>query len=250
MPVIGTTATGILYCCSPLTFATLSRWPRLRRYFGPLGLAISTISLIASTFSSSVSVLIATQGVLNAVGCGLLFAPTTLYLDEWFVRRKGIAYGIMWAGKSADGAVLPFVMDVMLRALGWKNTLRIWAAAMFVLTAPLLFFLRPRIPISCSTRVRPLDTDFLRHKDFWFLQVGNVMQSLGYFLPQTYLSSYTVSLGTSPIIGAAMIAVFNATSVCGNIVSYFSYTNSSSLLHPAFPRQITWDLVIHLGELV
>lgn len=108
-------------------------------------------------------------------------------------------------------------MDVMLRALGWKNTLRIWAVAMFVITVPLLFFLRPRIPVSQSTRARPLSASFLRHKDFWMLEVGNIMQSLGYFLPQTYLSSYTVSLGKSPVVGAAVIAIFNATSVCGNI---------------------------------
>ncbi|KAF2104267.1 MFS general substrate transporter [Rhizodiscina lignyota] len=217
VPIIGTTATGILYCCSPLTFAVLSRWPKLRRFFGPVGLAISTASLIASTFVSSVSALIATQGVLNAIGCGLLFAPTTLYLDEWFIRRKGIAYGLMWAGKSLDGAVFPFIMDFMLRSLGWKNTLRIWAAAMFALTAPLLFFLRPRIPISQSTRPRPLSLTFLRHKDFWMLEVGNIMQSFGYFLPQTFLSSYAVSLGTSPMVGAAILAIFNATSICGNI---------------------------------
>lgn len=36
------------------------------------------------------------QGVGYAVGAGLAYAPTILFLDEWFVVRKGFAYGVMW----------------------------------------------------------------------------------------------------------------------------------------------------------
>lgn len=158
-----------------------------------------------------------TQGVLHALGCGLLFAPTTLYLDEWFIRRKGMAYGAMWAAKSLDGAVLPFLMDFLLNRFGWQNAMRIWAAAMFIITAPLLYFLKPRVPLSPAMRVRKLDTSFLRHRDFWLLEAGNVLQSLGYFLPSTYLSSYTVTaLDLPPILGTTMIAIFNASSVIGS----------------------------------
>ncbi|EED16200.1 hypothetical protein TSTA_013060 [Talaromyces stipitatus ATCC 10500] len=37
--------------------------------------------------------LIITLGVLSAVGKELLFTPTILYLDEWFIRRKGLSLG-------------------------------------------------------------------------------------------------------------------------------------------------------------
>lgn len=35
-------------------------------------------------------------GVGYAIGAGLAYAPTILFLDEWFVVRKGFAYGVMW----------------------------------------------------------------------------------------------------------------------------------------------------------
>lgn len=118
---------GIMYLISPFTFFILTRWPRLRRWFGPIGLVLTALGFVLSSFANKVWQLIATQGVLCALGCGLLFTPTTLYLDEWFVCRKGLAYGVMWAGKSATGVAVPFAMEASLRRFGPATTLRAWS---------------------------------------------------------------------------------------------------------------------------
>lgn len=108
--VVGTTLNGIMYLMMPVTFTFLTRYPHLRPYTGPLGLFLVTISLILSSFATQLWQLIASQGVICAIGSGLLFSPTTLYLDEWFIARKGMAYGTIWAGKSVGGAIFPFIM--------------------------------------------------------------------------------------------------------------------------------------------
>ena len=87
-----------MYLGSPFTFAALQWWPKYRRIFAGLGPAIITIALIGSSFSTTVGHLILTQGVLYAIGGSLLYSPAILYLDEWFVRRKGFAFGVMWVG--------------------------------------------------------------------------------------------------------------------------------------------------------
>jgi MFS family permease len=115
-----------MYLISPFTFTILTRWPRLRRWFGPLGLALTAVGFLSSSFATSVWQLIVTQGVICALGCGLLFTPTTLYLDEWFVKRKGLAYGVMWAGKSAAGVGVPFAMETSLQRFGPARTLQAW----------------------------------------------------------------------------------------------------------------------------
>lgn len=91
-----------MYLMMPLTFTLLTKNPRLRPYCEPLGLFITVASLIMSSYATKVWQLIASQGVLCAIGSGLLFSPTTLYLDEWFIARKGMAYGVMWAGKAGQ----------------------------------------------------------------------------------------------------------------------------------------------------
>jgi MFS family permease len=51
------------------------------------------------------------------------------------------------------------------------------------------------------------------------LQIGNILQSLGYFLPYTYISSYAVQeIGASTTIGTVVLALVNVTSVPGGIV--------------------------------
>jgi hypothetical protein len=89
---------GIMYLSAPLVFLTLQRWLKIRRWCSVAGLCIITFALILSSFSTTVWHLIITQGVLYACGGVLLYYPAILFLDEWFVRRKGLAFGVMMAG--------------------------------------------------------------------------------------------------------------------------------------------------------
>lgn len=214
---VGTTLNGIMYLMMPITFTLLTRYPRLRPYAGPVGLFLTVSSLILSSFATKIWHLIASQGVLCAIGSGLLFSPTTLYLDEWFIARKGMAYGTMWAGKSAGGVVFPFLMSTLLAKFGSRVTLLGLSIALGLTTAPLLFFLKPRIPLSRTSAQRPLCWDFLRNTTFWMLQAGNIFQSLGYLLPSTYLPSYAYSLGLSSLMGAILLALFSFSSIFGGL---------------------------------
>ncbi|KAF4310953.1 mfs monocarboxylate [Botryosphaeria dothidea] len=227
VPIIGTTTTGILYLSSPLTFTLLTLHPSLRHWFGPIGLVITSASFFASAFVVHIGQLIALQGVLAALGTGLLFATSTLCLDELFARRKGLAYGIMWAGKSATGVGLPFAIQASLDKFGHRTTMLGWAFAVTIITAPLLFVLRPRRATSSSspspTTSRDQDSrtasSIYTSPSFWALQTGNVLQSLGYFLPAAYLPSYaTRALALPARTGTLLLALLNATSVPGGIV--------------------------------
>lgn len=112
---------------SPITFSVLTKYPHLRKSCGWVGVLISIAGFLLASFATKMWQLVITLGVLSAVGNGLLFTPTTLYLDEWFIRRKGLSMGIMWAGKSLAGVVLPFVAQMTLSRFGMRNTLRAWA---------------------------------------------------------------------------------------------------------------------------
>lgn len=139
---IGSTATGVAYFSAAIFSIAMQRWPRFRQPAMVLGLAISAISLIAASFANSVSGLLATQGVLYALGSIALYMPANVFLDEWFVARKSLAFGIMWAGTGCAGLVVPFVMEWLLSAYGFRTALRAWAVVMVSglrQTVPLLY---------------------------------------------------------------------------------------------------------------
>ncbi len=89
---------GIMYLGSPFSFALLQRFPLQRRFCAIAGLVTMATALVASSFATRVSHLILTQGVLYAIGGSMLYTLTIIFLDEWFIARKGLAFGVMWAG--------------------------------------------------------------------------------------------------------------------------------------------------------
>ncbi|KAK1140402.1 hypothetical protein N8T08_010346, partial [Aspergillus melleus] len=250
LAIIGTTSTGVLYLLSPISFTLLTRYPHLQKHCASVGLLLSVGGSLASSFSVTVWHLIVTQGVVAAIGNGLIFSPSTLYLDQWFIRRKGLAYGIMWAAKSICGVALPFAARACLEQFGARTTLRAWTVVTLLSTLVTLPFVKPRIPPAPSTAARPLDLAFLKLVTFWMLQLGNIIQGFGYFLPTTYLPTYTTTTaGLSDTTGTLLIALVNATSVVGGIVlgtlcDRFAVTNITLLssVGSALSVLIFWGL--------
>jgi MFS family permease len=84
-----------MYLTAPILFATFQKYPTLRRPFTVIGLLTMCTSLALSSFSKTVTHLILTQGILYAIGGGMAYAPTILFVNEWFIKRKGLAFGIV-----------------------------------------------------------------------------------------------------------------------------------------------------------
>jgi MFS family permease len=254
---IGTSQMGIMYLMMPVAFLVLRRYPFLRRWCGPLGLVLTVVSLVSSAFVSSVGGLIATQGVLYAVGCGLLFSPISMYMDEWFVERKGLAYGVMWSGKAAVGVAMPFVFSKLLDSFGLRATLLSWTVASAILTCPLLFLLKPRIPLPRSTQPRPLSFEFLRRAPFWMMQIGITIQALGYIMPSTYMATYASNIGLSSVSGPVLVALFSFASIPGALVHGMLGDRISatkviliSSFGSAVPVFLLWGLSRHFANMI
>jgi hypothetical protein len=116
---------------------------------------------------------------------------------------------------------LPVLNVIVALALWHFHHVRIWAISLVIITSPLLFTLKPRIPLSAATTRRPLDWRFLKITFFWMLQLGSICQALGYLLPTTYLASYAHDLGLPSLTGAVLIAVCSLASVLGSFVTGF-----------------------------
>ncbi|KAK1595385.1 major facilitator superfamily transporter [Colletotrichum navitas] len=189
--VIGTCAMGIMYLSGPVVIGLLRLFPRESRHAPILGLIVMCVALAASSFSRTVTHLIVTQGVFYGIGGAVAYCPCILYIDEWFVRRKGFAYGIMWSGTGLAGVVLPLLMEYLLGHVGFRTTLRLWSGLLFALTAPLAFFIKPRLPVSQATHARPFSNlRFMLCRPFALYQVASIVEAMGFFLPGIYLPSY------------------------------------------------------------
>jgi MFS family permease len=176
------------------------------------------IALAAASFAKNVTHLIITHGILYAIGGGICYSPTILFVDEWFIQRKGLAFGFMWAGTGVSGVVLPLVMQWLLESYGFRTTLRIWSLALFILTFPLLHYLKPRLPLDTTPkRNRQLfDLSFLLSPTFVVLQACNIIEALGFFMPTIYLPTFAREvLHVSSLTAAGTVILVNVASVFG-----------------------------------
>ena len=196
-------------------FVLLKYFPKLRRYSGPAGLLIVCLALGLGSFSTSVTHLILTQGIAYAIGGGFAWAPILFYLEEWWVQRRGFAYGATLAGLGLSGTIMPVIVDWLLRNYGFRTTLRIFAIVFSFLSLPTVFFLKPRVPLSQASHSRGFSFGFLKSPTYLIFQSGSVVQNLGFFLPVIYLPSYARSIGASPLESTLAIILLNAAGSTG-----------------------------------
>ncbi|KAI0102072.1 major facilitator superfamily domain-containing protein [Nemania sp. FL0031] len=221
--VIGTSSMGVMYLTAPIIMALCQTFGRWTRWTPLLGLVIMSLALALSSFATTTTHLILSQGVFYGIGGGITYCPCIVYLGEWFVNRKGLAYGIMWSGTGLAGVILPLLLESLLGALGFRNTLRLWAGLLLVLAAPLAFFIKPRLPPSATSHVRRPNLWFLVTPAFLVYQTANIVEAMGFFIPGLYLPTYARStLGAPSLSAATTILLVNVASVCGCVsMGYF-----------------------------
>ncbi|KAI0072295.1 MFS general substrate transporter [Panus rudis PR-1116 ss-1] len=223
---VGTTALAVQYGEGVLLALLLNRYPDYMRMSMWFGLCLSTLCLFLSSFAQEVWQLILLQGVLFGIGGGMLYMPVITLLSEWFVRRRGLAGGIIFAGTGVGGFAFPLIVNALLDKVGFRWTLRIWAIGMFVLAGLAVLGCKRRAPIpkfhegQRRPRLIPHQMPFLRQPVFWTFSVTTVLQALSYFPVSLYIAMFTTSI-SSPLSATIVLSLFNSSGVAGQILVGF-----------------------------
>ncbi|KAL8707219.1 MAG: hypothetical protein Q9220_007713 [cf. Caloplaca sp. 1 TL-2023] len=229
--IIGTTSNGVMYLSMPFLFALFTkRWAHRRQVAALCGAVLTSISFLLSSFSTHVWHLVATQGVLAAFGCALVFSPTTLSLGEWFrTSNRAVAYGVTLSCKNIVGSACPFLFRGLLDHYGFRITLRWWALITAV-SSILAIFLIPTHPssilVSSDSRGRRIPWHFSKHQTFYIYSAAIILQSAGYGIPQTYLNTYAHEVTLlSQTSATLLLTLFNIPGIISS--SFFGYLSDN-----------------------
>jgi MFS family permease len=124
---VSTTALAVMLIGSPLVSVAMQRIPQSRRIGGCAGVAVMVAGLLIASVTDSSMVLLWTEGFMYGLGALVVYFPAMFLIDEWFMERKGLAFGISWAGTGIGGAVTPFLLRALLDGKGHRVTLRVCA---------------------------------------------------------------------------------------------------------------------------
>lgn len=208
----------------------------------PVGVVICGTGLALATLISQPWHLHVTLGAL--VGGGSIFLTYighSLFLPHWFVRRRGLAIGIAFAGVGVGSIVLFPWLQRMIEAAGWRAACWALALTLVLVVLPLNVVFQRRRPedlgltpdgaaVGIATRRAEdnvvdrawAEVDWtlgraIRTARFWWLFVGFFSALFAWYMVQVHQTKYLLEVGFDPTLAAFALGLVGLFSIVGQI---------------------------------
>ncbi|ORY55170.1 major facilitator superfamily domain-containing protein [Leucosporidium creatinivorum] len=218
---VGTVALAIEYMLPIGLIVVFRRYPDWVRTILWSAVVLSCGSMLVSSWATAVWHLILLQGVCGGIAGGVLYTPVLIWLSEWWVVRRGMASGIIFAGTGVGGFCLPFLIGGLLERVGFSWMCRIWALITFTIYVGCMFSLRPRLPVSKPEQRAPwlsrgTDLSFAWNPIVLLMSATTFIFSLAFFAVSLLLTTYVDSISSSSSANA-VLAVLNVSTTVSQL---------------------------------
>ncbi|KAF2839192.1 MFS general substrate transporter [Patellaria atrata CBS 101060] len=240
IPTIGALTTGVSYLLCPFINPITLRFPQYHRHQLWFGWSLCILGLVCASFATQVWHLILFQGILYGLGWVICYIPFLIMINEWFDKRRGLAYGIIFGASGISGLILPFALETLLHKYGFRSTLRMFAVSVVVVSSPAWFLIKPRRSPKSTLQAGPYETEkssnhwrFLRNPYFYPFVFAVLLQGFAFFLPNIFLPSYAMEMGLSASSADILLSITALAQVPGQIFNgHFSDKTNEHL--PSF----------------
>jgi MFS family permease len=184
-----------------------------------------------------------TIGVLVGAGSICLgYSGQSLFLPNWFNRRRGLAIGLAFAGVGVGSVTLLPWVQLMIDQTGWRTACTAMGLLVLVVLAPINLFLRKRpedlglLPdgdaAASVTSAKPIsnvvDPDWaaidwtlqraLRTARFWWLAIGYAGGLYVWYAVQVHQTKYLRDVGFSPGVAVWALGAVSLLGIPGQIL--------------------------------
>ena len=224
--------------------------------FGPrktmaLGTIILTLGLALSSLGNTLWHFYLSFGVLSGAGLCLIGAvPFTAVLRNWFERKRGLAFSLLFFGAGAAFAWYPAIA-FLIESGGWRHAFRVEATIVAVLMLPLILLIvryhprdkgllidgdrkNPENPTTTVDRENHIvDSDWaardwtlpkaVRTTRFWLLclttfSIWGIMQHI----MVAHHVAFATDLGYSKIYASSVLSLFGIFFAFGSLAAFIS----------------------------
>jgi len=243
---------------SPLLGRLMDR--RGPRFVMEAGVAATAAGLLLATFAGAPWHIYLTLGLL--VGAGTTFTGYTgqaLFLPNWFVRRRGLAMSIAFAGVGVGSIVLLPALQTFVERNGWRAGCTVLGVVVLVVLVPLNLLLRRRpqelglapdgdagTPEAAQARRAANVVDpawaaidwtlarAMRTARFWWIAVGYFAALFSWYAVQVHQTKYLVETGFGAGQAAWALGAVSLAGVPGQI--------ALGWLSDRIGREIVWAI--------
>ncbi|KAE9966637.1 hypothetical protein BLS_006885 [Venturia inaequalis] len=235
---IGTFLSGISWLATPLTNALVLRYTSQRKQMLWTGWLMCPLGLVAASFATHVWQLQLFQGIVYGAAWVIYWSPLLVMVNEYWIHRRGLAYGIWFTASNASGLVMPFIVQKLLDRYHFRITLRLLALASILIAGPAVALLQPRRSQMASMHSAPKLTSLssliipARHIftniHFAAFSAASILQSLAIIVPLLFLPSFAASMSLPAAAASQLLALSSIATIGGQMV----FGRFSDTLHP------------------
>lgn len=159
------------------------------------------------------------QGVLGGMSLGCLFTPATSAVNQYFMKKRGAALGLVTVGSSIGGVIIPIALrnafDSERLGFGWG--VRTVAFVIFALLCIACALVKERLPHRKDTFFLP---DAFLNPAYSFLVAGIFMLIWSMFVPFFFVASFAIEeAGMSFSMAFYLLSILNGASLVGRITA-------------------------------
>ncbi|KAK4867870.1 hypothetical protein LT330_007529 [Penicillium expansum] len=188
------------------------------RYMLFAGTICHVLGLMMTSLASEYYQFFLAQSILSALGASAIFYGCLNPIGTWFLKKRGLAFGIIAAGSSLAGVVLPIMIDRLIPTAGFAWSMRAVAFLFFGLLIIGNLTIRSRLPPKPTpVAVNQFLVPF-KEPTFLFVALGSFFFFWGVFLPTNFIIVQAQHDGMSLNLSGYLLAILNAGSVFGRIL--------------------------------
>jgi MFS transporter, OFA family, oxalate/formate antiporter len=113
--------------------------PRILNFMG--GILIG-VGLILSSRAHSVAMFYIGYSIFGGIGFAFMFVPNQTTLARWFIAKKGLALGIMFAGGGLGTLIASPLLQSCIESSGWRTAFVILGILVLCIPVPAALFLK------------------------------------------------------------------------------------------------------------
>lgn len=209
---------------SPLVGSVLNRLGA--RLVMSLGLLLVATGYVLGSRANSLPPLLAGFALVGLGVGAASFTPTQIVLSNWFEKRRGLAFGLTFAGANLGAVCIPPIVSQIVSRLGWRTSFLAiagWATLIGIPDLLLLVRTRPsKIADSLSSN-QAMSLPGLQMKAalssyaFWMLIVVQIMVGLGQSGNFYHVIPFLLASGFRPGRATLVFSARAAASALGSV---------------------------------
>jgi MFS family permease len=194
------------------------------------------ISFYVITFIASMSVAL------------ISILPLSIIISNWFHDKRGLAIGVAFMGSGVGGMIFNSLTGYWIATQGWRTTYQYLAIIMFLMIAPITFFLIKTHPkdkdakpytvegVKEEQESHDINRNGLELKDaiktlrFWVLAISSVLIMLGVNSVMATTGPHLSDLGYSITFSANIVALSMGSLAVGKVILGRLFDNLGSRL--------------------